>query len=210
MRLFSYSFIAIILFASCSDKVRAKRLLLSAKRDVEKAIMLDPSIADSVRGKKEVTIDVPEERGSIPVKPLLYDSLAFDRLFIAYDSLLMANELLKKQNSNTEDVKKEREKQISNNETVIKKYRDQFRKGFYKDSVYRYEDSVGVFNISIVEGKLSSIEYQIKKRTVSKDVETIDINLRPSLNIWKQSSTWILLLLILFLIVIIIFLLRRK
>lgn len=208
---FALIYMAMLLAGCISTKQHARNLVNRGTKLIQRGIKLDQSVSDSVKSVKDITVFVPGDSGTMAVKPEI-DTVSFDRTMEEYDGNLLLidslNQMLKDGTlvlktgqliqPDIERIMAEQKKAIE----AMKKDRQRLMKGFAKDSVYHFEDSTLVLDVTIKGGALQKIHHVIKDRTVKAKVETTSINLDGSVvtAMWRQSWFWIMLLLILVLL----------
>lgn len=222
-RILTYVFLVLffaILLTSCSDRNHAKRLVRQAYAKIKKAEELDPSSVDSIKNKRNIEIDVPEEKGTLEGSVAI-DSSEFDKTLNMYDSLKNLIDQLKRNskfdsmdlavyNNSVIDLETKNTK-LSSKQIAIEKANAELKaiknrliSGFVKDSVYNFEDSLVAFKIPFRSGLIGKPEYTIKPKKVSKEIDTTSINLKSSPAVLGQTWFWIMLCIIILLFLIII------
>lgn len=199
-----------ILSSCLSSKNRARKLVRKGHEKIEKGLQLDPSLADSIKGKKTIYIKVPGKTDTVFLNPEInLDS--FNSAVKNYDSLLIATNELEKDLNNKSSLNVNLESKLAKLQKLTKeleKARERFKPAFQIDSTYVVQDSVGTFSITVEKGLLKRFKYHIPERQVSKDVETTTVNLDGRKVIGRfYEDPWFLVFLV---VVIIIIILVRK
>lgn len=202
----------IFVIASCSVTQRAKRLLRQGYAKIEKAKLLDPSVVDSVKGTKDVEINLPGSSASVDVKPEI-DTTEFQRALSNYDSIKAVNDDLKNSRRSDSLTSLEYEEyvyKLKKANDALRKSQERLSRGFSKDSTYVYDDSLQHVEVTQKGGLVTSIKPTVKPRVAKAKVDTIDIKLDAAPAAWKQEWFWIMAGLNILLVLLIIVLSRRR
>ena len=208
-----------MLFGSCSPNVRAKRLIRQAYAKIDQASKLDPSVIDSIKSVKNIPVFVPGDTGSVTLN-IKIDSGSFFTSIKRHDSLSRVSDSLARElktmtldgkvyEKYMEDLEKTKALQAKAN-LDLKRNNDRLIKGFSKDSVYHFEDSLVIFDAEIKSGIFYKLRHKVKDRTVTTKVPTTNINLNNSPPIWRNSWFWAMVCLNLMELLAIIVLLRKN
>jgi PBP1b-binding outer membrane lipoprotein LpoB len=202
-------FYALIL-SSCSNKSRAQRLVRQGYSKIQKGILLDPTVADSVKGVINKPVIIPEDSGNVQVDPVI-DTAAFDKKLNNYDSVKRVSDSLNNKVNVQNLTNLAREKYIADLQKTNKalaRSRDELMRGSWKDSTYYHEDSLSVVKVKLKGGKLD-IFHKNKERKIIVPCPTTDLLLKPQTSMWKQTWFWIMSCLILVLLLVILVLFKR-
>lgn len=215
-----------MIFSSCSDRVRAKRLVRQAYAKIHKAEMLDPSSVDSIKGKMNVSIDIPGDTGSLAVKAIA-DTSAFDKALKERDSLKEVAGSQEKRRKELEasngdlagyaiDLETKQDELAKVNAGLAKTNaallanRSRLLRGFVRDTTYTLNDSLVTVYARIKDGAVDSLWYVKKPLKVTKEVDTAGVKLNTSRPMWREPVLWIMVLIIAVLALLLALSRRRK
>lgn len=215
-----------MILSSCSDRARAKRLVRQAYAKINKAEMLDPSSVDSIKGKMNVSIDIPGDTGSLAVKAIA-DTSAFDKALKERDSLKEVANSQEQRRKELEasngdlagyaiDLETKQDELAKVNAGLAKTNaallanRSRLLRGFVRDTTYTLNDSLVIVYARISDGAIDSLWYVKKPHKVTKEVDTAGVNLNTSRPMWKEPVLWILVLIIAILSLLLVLSYKRK
>lgn len=205
--------VSMFLSSCVSTKQRARNLVSRGYNLIEKGIKLDPSVADSVKGVREIDVSVPGDSGTVIIKPVI-DSGAHLSAMGRYDSAVLANDSLRRliELGNLTDLALESALAAKRRtEAELNKQRERFKNAFLKDSVYTFPDSLVDIRVHIWNGGVEGVSYKMHPRNVTTEVETTSVTLDGTrvVPMWKQQWFWFMACLILVLLLIILVMSKR-
>lgn len=208
-----YAVFLMLIFSSCiSTKQRARNLARSGYDKIQKAIALDPSVADTLFKVVDVQFIVPPNSDSLEMQPVV-DTAGFETTLRAYDSLKKVSDSLTRRTGEQFWLNRSNDRyleHVKRTTDALKAKRSRLLKGFVKDSVYIVEDTLATFRIKFKDGGFQGLTYTIKSVTVKKKVPTTAITLDGRYQpLYKSGWFWGMLALILILILAIIVIARK-
>lgn len=193
----------------CSDKTRARRLVRVGYHKIQKALILDPTLADTVKGKKDVKILVPGDSIGLTIRQE-FDSSSFHMALRLYDSAMRLSDSLAREVKKHKEISADARARMAESANALASARRGLMKCFYKDSTYHHEDSVLVIDVIVKDGHLQSVGARAKPREVHTTVNTQSINLKTVEAAFKQIWFWILIAIILGLALFVVILAKKR
>lgn len=161
---------------------RATRLARIGNAKIQKAMRMDPSIVNPTSRIDTITLMVPEVKDSTEFETES-DTTAHETDIQNYDSLVVANqELINSISSGRLSVKQMELAMLEakKNQNLMQRSRDNFLRGYQKDSTYIYEDRYIIGEITIQKGSLHDFKYTIKEQKIDTLVVVKEINVEGS------------------------------